>query len=47
MSYTRDRLSDCQTETERLNVLAFIRLEEKEKAIQKQKEKDRRDELQK
>jgi hypothetical protein len=32
-NYTRDALSNCQTETERLNVLAMIRLEEKEKAM--------------
>jgi len=28
--YTQARLAECQTETERLNVLAFIRMEEKE-----------------
>lgn len=27
--YTRDRLAECQTETERLNVLAMLRLEKK------------------
>lgn len=28
--YTQARLAECQTETERQNVLAFIRQEEKE-----------------
>lgn len=27
--YTQKRLSECQTETERQNVLAFIRMESK------------------
>jgi len=31
--YTRDRLAECQTETERMNVLAFVRMEEKEKRV--------------
>jgi hypothetical protein len=29
-SYTKARLAECQTELERQNVLAFIRLENKE-----------------
>ena len=29
-AYTKARLSECQTELERQNVLAFIRLEKKE-----------------
>ena len=29
MSYESDRLAECQTETERLNVQAFVRMEER------------------
>jgi len=28
-AYTKDRLAECQTETERINVLAFLRIEQK------------------
>lgn len=31
--YTLDRLAECQTETERMNVLAFLRIEEKERIV--------------
>jgi hypothetical protein len=30
MSYLQDRLAECQTETERLNVEALMRIEEKQ-----------------
>lgn len=37
-SYTRERLAECQTEFERQNVLALIRLEEREAAKSKENE---------
>lgn len=38
--YTADRLAECQTETERQNVLAFIRIEKKRQNVKTLEELD-------
>ena len=42
MDYTQQRLNECQTETERQNVLAFIRLEEKKNSTNGENEQWKR-----